>query len=369
MKNILIIIAVLALISTDVLLVTLQRSTTTSVASGATTGPTDRLISTPTVQPTPTMVALPLSKILQSDYQVFQSFNNCGPAALSMTLRYYGLIKSQEELGVALRPWQNAVGDNDDKSVTLQELGQKGTEYGFLSYHRPNGNIELLKRFVAAGMPVITRTWLHPNEDIGHYRVINGYDENTKEIIQQDSMEGKDLHYTYEAFNQIWKNNNFEYLVLVAPDKKEIAERILGADRDEATAWRSALQTAQNLLIQNPDDIYARFNASIAYYHLNDYASSVEEFEQVEPRLAWRTLWYQIEPIQAYEKLRNYDRVFQLTDRILTNQNRAFSELYIIRGDIYKKQGSADLARAEYETAILYNQNLESARDALASLQ
>lgn len=322
----------------------------------------------PTARPTPTEVPIPLTKILPSDYQVFQSFNNCGPAALSMTLRYYGIVKSQEELGQALRPWQNAIGDNDDKSVTLQELGQKATEYGFIAYHRPNGNIEVLKRFIAADMPVITRTWVHPNEDIGHYRVVNGYDDTAKVLIQQDSMEGKDLRYSYDVFNEIWKNNNFEYLVLVPQDKKEIAENILGADRDEAAAWRSALTNAQNLLAQNPDDVYAGFNASIAYFHLNDYAASVKEFERVESRLAWRTLWYQIEPIQAYEKLGNHDRVFQLTDQILNNQNRSFSELYILRGDIYKKQGNAGLARAEYERAVYYNQNLKVAHNALASL-
>lgn len=329
-----------------------------------------RVISIPSPGPTvtPTLQPVPQTKILPSDYQVFQSFNNCGPAALSMALRYQGVVRSQEELGVALRPWQNPIGDNDDKSVTLTELGQKATEYGFLYYFRPNGTIELLKRFVAADMPVIARTWLHPNEDIGHYRVVNGYDENTREIIQQDSMEGKDLRYSYDVFNQIWKNNNFEYVVIVPPEKKEVAEAILGADRDEQSAWRSALSTAQNQLATDPDDVYARFNASIAYYHLNDYASSVKEFEQVEKRLAWRTLWYQIEPILAYEKLWNDARVFQITDQILNNQNRAFSELYIIRGNIYKKQGNTDRARAEYEKAVFYNQNLKAAHDALASL-
>ena len=36
-------------------------------------------------------------KILQNDYHVFQSFNNCAPAALSMALSYFGIQKSQEE--------------------------------------------------------------------------------------------------------------------------------------------------------------------------------------------------------------------------------------------------------------------------------
>lgn len=330
--------------------------------------PVPRLTTKPTVTPTPTMEPIPSSHVLQSDYQVFQSFNNCGPAALSMALRYYGIQKSQEELGQALRPWQNAAGDNDDKSVTLSELGNKAQELGFTTYFRPNGTIDTLKRFVAAGMPVITRTWLHPNEDIGHYRVVNGYDDTAGVLIQQDSMEGRDIRYPYDVFNQIWKNNNFEYVVLVPQDKKDVAATILGDDLDEQKAWARALQSAQNQIATNPEDIYAAFNASIAYYHLNDYAASVKEFERVESRLSWRTLWYQIEPIQAYYELGNYDRVMAITDGILNNQNRSFSELYIIRGDSYKKQGNTEAARAEYQKAVMYNVNLKAAQQALASL-
>lgn len=363
MKNAVIISVVAMLLGAAFVLGSVTRRPPTTPVTSGVTGVVAKA-QTPTLTQTP----IPKAKSLTPRTQVFQSFNNCGPAALSMTLAFYGINKSQEELGQQIRPYQIANGDNDDKSVTLKELGQNATEYGFLVYNRPNGTIDLLKRFVAADMPVITRTWLHPGEDIGHYRVVYGYTDNTKEIIQQDSMEGKDLRYSYDVFNELWKNNSFEYLVLVPKEKKEIAENILGADRDEQTAWRSALHTAQNQLKENPNDVYARFNSSIAYYHLNDYTSAVKEFEQVEPRLGFRTLWYQTEPIQAYKKLGNYDRVFAKTDQILNNQNRAFSELYIIRGDIYKKQGNLDLAHAEYEKAVYYNQNLKEAKDALASL-
>lgn len=34
----------------------------------------------------------------------------------------------------------------------------------------------------------------------------------------------------------------------------------------------------------------------------------------------------------------------------------------MIRGDIYKKQGENDLAKAEYEKAVFYNTNLKVAQ-------
>src|SRR5688572_7070596 len=136
----------------------------------------------PFINPTPTPVPLitpPTSKILPTEYHIFQSFNNCGPAALSMALSHYGINKSQQDLGLALRPWQNPQGDNDDKSTTLEEMANKSKEYGFVPFHRPNGSIQLIKQFITYDIPVITRTWLKPNDDIGHYRVVKGYDANT----------------------------------------------------------------------------------------------------------------------------------------------------------------------------------------------
>lgn len=307
-------------------------------------------------------------KTLPNDYHIFQSFNNCGPAALSMALSYYGINVSQSQLGQQLRPYQISGGDNDDKSVTLEELAQKAKEYDLIPYHRPNGNIDLIKLFITYDIPVLTRTYLKEGEDIGHYRVVKGYDQLSGQIIQDDSLQGKNLRYSYSAFNNLWKDFNFEYLVLVPKEKQEIAEAILGEDLNQKIAWQKAVKLSQAALEQNPDDVVARFNLSVAYYNIGEYQKSVEEFEKVENRLSFRTLWYQIEPIQAYYELSNYTRVFEITERILNYHNRAFSELYLIRGEIYKKQGNIEAARLEFEKAYLYNKNLESAQKALESI-
>ncbi|OGK42415.1 hypothetical protein A2954_01055 [Candidatus Roizmanbacteria bacterium RIFCSPLOWO2_01_FULL_37_12] len=319
------------------------------------------------VPPTPPveLVNPPQSKILENGYHVFQTFNNCGPAALSMALSYYGISVSQQLLGDELRPYQNPQGDNDDKSVTLEELGEKAKDFGLIPYHRPNGNIELIKKFITYDFPVVTRTLTKIDEDIGHYRIVKGYNDETKQIIQDDSLQNKNLWFSYENFSQLWKRFNYEYLVLIPGDKQEIAEAILGEDLDVKIAWQKALQQAQGKLAENEDDIYTRFNLSVALYEVGDYQRSVEEFEKVENQLPFRTLWYQIEPILAYYELGNYDRVFQITDRVLNKGNLAFSELYIIRGDILLKQSNSDLARQEYEKGLYYNQNLKVAKEKL----
>lgn len=324
--------------------------------------------SSPTPGPLP-IPSIPPQKVLSNgNYHIFQTFNNCGPAALSMALRFYEINVDQEELGNALRPYQVTGGDNDDKSVTLEELAEKSKEYGFIPYHRPMGNPEIVKQFIASDIPVITRTWTKPNEDIGHYRIVKGYDEALGVFIQDDSLQNKNLEYAYSDFNQIWKKFNYEYLVLVPKGKVEIAKQILGKNKDARTAWQNAVENSELELSSNPNDIYARFNLSVALYNIGDYKRSTEEFERVENFLPFRTLWYQIEPIEAYYELGNYDRVFQVTDKVLGYYNRAFSELYILRGKIYQKQGNTELARNEFQKAVFYNSNLKEARTLLSAI-
>lgn len=322
-------------------------------------------------KPTPTEIPIPApsaSYIIPQKLHVYQSFNNCGPASLSMALSYYGIKKTQDELGNDLRPYQISSGDNDDKSVTLEELSEKSKEYGLIPYHRPMGNINLLKFFISNNIPVITRTWTKPTEDIGHYRIVRGYDDTTKIIIQDDSLQGKNLNYNYEDFDVLWEKFNFEFLVLIPQEKKEIAEKILGDNVDQKTAWRNAVKFSEEKLTNNPNDIFSRFNLSVALYNSGNYQRSVEEFEKVENLLPFRTLWYQIEPIEAYYALGNYNRVFEITDKILNYHNRAFSELYILRGKSYQKLGNLEAARSEFEKAVLYNTNLKKAQELLSSL-
>lgn len=320
-----------------------------------------------TPKPTPSILSIPPSKTIINDYHIFQSFNNCGPAALSMALSYYGINKSQSELGDELRPYQISGGDNDDKSVTLEELAEKAKDYNLIPYLRPMGDYDKIKSFISIGIPVITRTYLNDLEDIGHYRVVKGY--NDTGIIQDDSLQGKNLHYTYNEFSNLWDEFGREYLVLVPADKKQVAESILSEDLDEKAAWHKAAAHWERVLIQLPESVQARFNLSVAYYKLGDYQKSVTEFEKVENQLSFRTLWYQIEPILAYYELGNYTRVLEISDRILNNHNRAFSELYILKGKIYQSRGENKMAREEFEKAVHYNKNLNSAQEALNSLK
>ncbi len=298
----------------------------------------------------------------------YQAFNNCGPATLAMILGWYGRNVSQKELGDAMRPYQIASGDNDDKTIFTYEFVDWAKKYGFSAIARINGDIDLLKTFTANGIPVVVKTWLHPNEDIGHFRIVRGFDEEKKVIIQDDSYEGPNRRISYYDFLSMWQPFNYAYIIVYDGSKKDVVEEIIGNEMEERAAWENALARGKKESQLDEENVYPWFNMATSYFHIGDYGNSIASFEKVEARLPKRMLWYQIEPIEAYKELGKYDRVFQITDHILTNGNRAFSELYQLRGEIYLSQGNKAAARKEFDLAMEYNKNFSPAQESLKQI-
>lgn len=306
--------------------------------------------------------------LLENPRHVYQTFNNCGPATLSMALSWYGVNVSQQELGTVMRPYQNSQGDNDDKTIFTSEFVKWATNYNMQAVGRVNGDIELLKKFTANGIPVVVKTWLNLNDDIGHFRLIRGFDEEAGVIIQDDSYHGPNIKISYYDFLSMWQPFNYDYMVIYTPEMEDKVNAIMASEANEAIAWKNAFQRAEKEKELDPENVYTYFNIATAAFHLGDYQRSVSEFEKVENSLPRRMLWYQIEPILSYKELGNYDRVFSITDRILNNGNRAFSELYMIRGEIYLERGEGENAREQFEFALQYNENLKEAKEALSNL-
>ncbi len=298
----------------------------------------------------------------------YQTFNNCGPATLSMILSFYDINKTQKELGDGMRPYQNPQGDNDDKTIFPHEFVAWVEKFGLKAIYLPNGSLELIKLFLTNEIPVVVKTWLRSNEDIGHFRIIRGFDESAKALIDDDSYFGPNRRISYFDFMSMWQPFNYAYISVYKPEKEEIVMAILGQDQDSSVAYWKAINRAQKENQLDPDNIYPVFNLATSYYHVSEYEKSVAEFEKVESRLPRRMLWYQIEPILAYKELGNYDRVFEISNWLFEHGNRAFSELYQIRGEIYLEKGDKEAAKREFELALQYNKNFQPAKDALQAL-
>lgn len=291
--------------------------------------------------------------------QTYQTFNNCGPATLSMVLGFYNMNASQKELGDEMRPYQVSNGDNDDKSINLKEFAYWAKTYGLNAVTRPNGDIELLKKLTSNGIPVVVKSWLKTNDDIGHFRIIRGFNDKERVVIQDDSYFGPDKRIDYFDFLSMWQAFNYQYAIIYNESNKDVVETIIGSEIDEKLAWKSTLERAKRESGLDNKNPYPLFNISVSYYYLGDLANSALSYENVKDRLPKRMLWYQTEPVLAYQKLGRYDDALKLIENILNNGNRAFSELYQIRGEIYLKQGKNEQAQKEFDLAVYYNKNFK----------
>jgi hypothetical protein len=140
-------------------------------APSATPQPEGLPIATTIVAATSTPAPIPESVILDGVVYVDQHnrWNYCGPANLAMALNYWGWPGTRDDIARVVKP---GVEDPDlnfiergrwDKNVMPYELADfvaEQTEYGVVVRH--GGTIELLKRLIAAGFPVLVEAGHQP---------------------------------------------------------------------------------------------------------------------------------------------------------------------------------------------------------------
>ena len=155
-----------------------------------------------------------------------------------MALHLYGWEGSQADISNLIKPVSG------DRNVNPEELRYYiRTQAGWLNLeYRVGGNLELLKRLLAANYPVIVETVtslnpadaLGPNDDLwaAHYMLITAYDDAKQEFTIQDSYHGPDLTISYEQLKKDWRPFNNVYLLLYFPQFEEEVKTLLGSDWD-----------------------------------------------------------------------------------------------------------------------------------------
>jgi len=176
-----------------------------------------------------------------------------------------------------------------------------------------NGNVQILKTLLTNGIYLVMENWLRPNEDIGHNMTIRGYDDELGVFIADDPYFGVGVKYKYESFEQgQWKPFNREYMPIYRIEQEPLVKAIIGRDWDEKTMYQGAVKTSKVEIEKNKDDMYAWFNLGTSYYALGDYKAAREAFERSRA-IGWpmRMLWYQIQPVQTYNKLGEYQKALE----------------------------------------------------------
>lgn len=105
-------------------------------------------------------------------------------------------------------------------NVSPEELAAFARSQGMNVHLAMNGDRALLKRFLAAGYPVIVETWFitHDSGGMGHYRLLTGYDDTKGAFSALDSYMGP-LTMPYARFDELWRSFGRTFLVVSPPNR------------------------------------------------------------------------------------------------------------------------------------------------------
>ncbi|MFN2233661.1 MAG: C39 family peptidase [Anaerolineales bacterium] len=326
---------------------------------------------TPTLVPsaTSTATALPDSVSLPAPDWVQQDWNNCGPAALTMYLRYYGWSGDQYEISDLLKPARN------DRNVNIEELDYYVRNYaGWLNtLYRVGGDIELLKQFVAEGIPVMIESSFYfeapywPNDDLwaAHYLLVTGYDQEKQTFILQDTFHGPNEVLSYETLDEYWQPFNRLYMLVYTPDQEETVKAILGDNWDEERNRQHAKAVAQAEIDADSEDGNAWFNLGTNLLYFEQYQDAALAYDEAR-KIGWpqRMLRYQFGPFFAYFHAGRNEDLLTLTEYALQRTPNS-EEAHLWRGWGRYRNGDVNGAVADFRAALEVNPNNWDAQYAL----
>ncbi|HET7098963.1 MAG TPA: C39 family peptidase [Patescibacteria group bacterium] len=295
------------------------------------------------------------SALLATAKWVPQTFNNCVPAGTAMILQYFGHSVSQEETKNQLRT--NA----DDKNVFISEVSTYlKNDYEIQNKVLFNGNLETIKTLVANGIYVAVEDFLHPNEDIGHFLIIRGFDDNERVLIADDSYFGVGIKYPYKTWDEgQWKPYNREFMPVYPREKEGLVKAIIGENWDEKTMYQNSVVRNQKDVDKNPNDMYALFNLGTSYFALGEFDMAKDAFEKSQA-IGWpnRMLWYFLEPVQTYNKLGLYQKAIDTANLGLWfNDN--YAEMHYEKAFAYKNLGDLGKSKQELDKAFSLDVDLK----------
>ncbi len=338
---------------------------------------------TPTITPTPLPANVNLPGVKYVDQH--ERWNYCGPANLTMALNFWGWKGNRDDIAKVIKP-----GENDpkkgfidrgktDKNVMPYEMAdfvQLQTEYNVVL--RYGGEMDLIKRLLAAGFPVMIekgyfeRDYTGKISWLGHYLFITGYDDSQGGFIVQDAYlkPGKNLISKYEIFQEGWRSFNFLFMVVYPPDREQEVFTLLGDWLDPVWANRHALEIADAEIktLTGMDAFFAWFNKGTSHVQLTEYGDAATAYDkafgiyatlgQDDKQRPYRIMWYQTGPYWAYFYTGRYQDVVDLANTTFKTVDKPTLEeslYWRAMGEYALGQGA--IAIEDMRKAVYYNPN------------
>lgn len=350
---------------------------------------------TPTITPTPLPEAVILDGVVYVDQH--GRWNYCGPANLTMALKFWGWPGDRDDVARVVKPGvQNPSLDfvqqgRWDKNVSPSEIVDFVVEYtDFNIVVRYGGTLELLKRLIAGGFPVVVEKGYYEADYtgkvawLGHYLFTTGYDNASGEFIVQDAYlrPGKNMRVDYQTYLDGWRSFNYLFYVVYPPERQEQLFSLLGDWLDPNFSYQYALQTAeQEIQTQEGIDLFfAWFNKGTSLVKLQRYGEAATAYDQAfrvyaeleddDTQRPYRIMWYQTGPYWAYYYTGRYQDVINLANTTLyeTIAEPTLEESLYWRGQAYLALGQTVDAIADFREAVRLNPNFKAALTALQQL-
>jgi peptidase C39-like protein len=344
------------------------------------------------LRPTVTSTPLPATVMLNGIKYEHQHgrLNYCGPANFSMALTYWGWDGNRDVIGKAVKP------TDKDKNVMPYELQDYITDNvpDMRAIVRNGGDIEMLKRLVSAGFPVVVEKGIYELDVngkygwMGHYGFVTGYDEPKKMIVYQDTYQpqgappGPNRQIKYSTFIEGWRAFDYVFVVVYPDEKENEVLTLLGPLADEEQASRHALSMAQAeaQTLTDIDRFFAWFNVGTSHVALLQYADAAIAYDYAFNLYAdlsvndsvrpYRMMWYQTGPYKAYFYTNRFADVINLADTTLndTISEPVLEESLYWRGRAYYMAGKTDYAVKDYRAALSVHPRWIPATQALQDL-
>jgi hypothetical protein len=344
-------------------------------------------------------------------------YNYCGPANLTMALEYWGWkgdptsnLAPRDQVASVIKPGENnpnlnfvdrSQSDVNVMPYEMMDFVNQNTTYKAL--FRYGGDLDLLKRLIAAGFPVITEKGIYepllPENTIqwgGHYALTTGYDDVQKEFTWQDSYiplptsVGKNTKTSYDDYLSGWRSFDYVFIVVYPADQEAQLDQVLGPWVDQYWAAQHALdiakqeiqgnsltgndlffamfnQVTSDINLQNPDygPAAAAYDQANAYY--NNQLIQIDKSANDKP-LPYRIMWYETAPYYAYYFTGRYQDVINLAEvnlnKIMATRSLEESWYWMARAEY--ALGNYDTAVADMRKALYYHPNFQPALDMLA---
>ena len=323
------------------------------------------VVVTPTLTPTSLPASILLEGILYQDQHGL--WNYCAPANLAMQLSYWGWEGDRMDTGIVLKPFEK------DKNVMLYEMADY--VYGFTNLQaivRSGGTVDLLKKLISNGFPVLVEKGVFIKDIngklswMGHYAVLNGYDDAKLEFNTQDSYFKPDYPITYEDLIEQWRAFNYAFIVVYPSEKHDMIVNILGPIADDGQADRIAYEYANTEINQTSgnDLFFAWFNRGTSMVQLQDYVGAASSYDfafqiysQIpENERPWRMMWYQTGPYFAYYYSGRYQDVINLSSLTIDAATEPYlEESFYWRALAYVAIGESQKAISDLYTSLEYH--------------